>query len=52
MPRHRLPEDQKRETVPTFRLPKWLLDWLSSRGSSIGNEIEKILLEEYKRDKK
>lgn len=50
MPRHRLPEDQRRDAV-TFRLPKYLIDWVTSKGN-LGKVIEKILLEEFNRETK
>lgn len=52
MPRHRLPEEKRRDTV-AFRLPRWLINWLIEKGDgSIGKGAEKILLEAYERENK
>lgn len=51
MPRHRLPEEDRRENV-AFRLPNWLIEWLRVKGNgSVGSAAEKILREAYEKER-
>lgn len=51
MPRHRLPDDERRDTI-SFRLPGKLIKWLLKKGNgSIGSAAEKIIRDAYERDR-
>lgn len=50
MPKHRLPEGDRRDMVG-FRLPRWMIDWLESKGQPIGKQVEEILLEIHRKEK-